>query len=112
MEPYPLSVRPGSQTIFDLGNAPRMAGVGEEDLRKSEGTTGMMSDALDRFLGDEDGAITVDWVVLTAGIVGLGMAVMVALSDSIGDVTDKIGSELDNAPTQADSIAKAAGGGN
>lgn len=32
-----------------------------------------------KFLQDEDGAITVDWVVLTAAIVGLQVAVLVAL---------------------------------
>jgi len=28
------------------------------------------------FRNDEDGAVTVDWVVLTAAIVGLGIAIM------------------------------------
>jgi len=29
-----------------------------------------------KFRNEEDGAVTVDWVVLTAAIVGLGLAVM------------------------------------
>lgn len=70
----------------------------------------MMWDALDQFLVNDDGAITVDWVVLTAGIVGLGIFVMVALSDNIGNVTDHIETELSNTPAQADSIANAAAG--
>ncbi|MGO4907630.1 Flp family type IVb pilin [Pseudorhodobacter sp. W20_MBD10_FR17] len=38
-----------------------------------------------RFLKSESGAVTVDWVVLTAAIVGLGMAVLVP----IGFTTDE-----------------------
>ena len=33
-----------------------------------------MSKFINQFLKDEDGAVTVDWVVLTAAIVGLGVA--------------------------------------
>ncbi|MGR3661936.1 MAG: hypothetical protein ACU0CA_12240 [Paracoccaceae bacterium] len=36
------------------------------------------------FAQDEDGAVTVDWVVLTAAIVGLGIAVL----SSVGGATD------------------------
>ena len=32
------------------------------------------------FFRDEDGAVTVDWVVLTAAIVGLGIAVLTSVS--------------------------------
>jgi len=38
------------------------------------------------FTNDESGAVTVDWVVLTAAIVGLGIAVVVAISGGIGDL--------------------------
>ena len=34
------------------------------------------------FRNDEDGAVTVDWVVLTAAIVGLGLAIMVSVGNS------------------------------
>jgi hypothetical protein len=34
------------------------------------------------FLASEDGAITVDWVVLTAAIVGLGIAVLIPIGFS------------------------------
>ena len=49
------------------------------------------------FRKDEDGAVTVDWVVLTAAIVGLGIAVMVAISENIGNVTNAIKDDLDKA---------------
>jgi len=40
-----------------------------------------------RFERDEDGAVTVDWVVLTAAIVGLGIAVLT----TVGGATDDYG---------------------
>ncbi|QQA41641.1 Flp family type IVb pilin [Pelagovum pacificum] len=51
-----------------------------------------MTKLLSKFRRDEDGAVTVDWVVLTAAIVGLGIAVLstvgtgtTALGDTISD---------------------------
>jgi Flp pilus assembly pilin Flp len=40
------------------------------------------------FKNDESGAVTVDWVVLTAAIVGLGMVVMTTVG---GGITGQIG---------------------
>ena len=42
-----------------------------------------MLNILKRFHKDEDGAVTVDWVVLTAAIVGLGLIVMAAIKPAI-----------------------------
>lgn len=42
------------------------------------------------FLTDESGAVTVDWVVLTAAIVGLGIAVI----STIGGGTNSLASEV------------------
>ena len=36
-----------------------------------------------RFNKDEDGAVTVDWVVLTAAIVGLGIAVIASVREGV-----------------------------
>ena len=38
---------------------------------------------VNNFARDEDGAVTVDWVVLTAAIVGLGIAVLASVGGSI-----------------------------
>ena len=46
------------------------------------------------FARDEDGAVTVDWVVLTAAIVGLGVAVMTSVSGGVGDLAGDISSSL------------------
>jgi Flp pilus assembly pilin Flp len=51
------------------------------------------------FKNDESGAVTVDWVVLTAAIVGLGIAVLTAVAGSIGNVTDAIDDDLATADT-------------
>ena len=42
------------------------------------------------FCRDEDGAVTVDWVVLTAAIVGLGIAVLTSVSGGTTSLADKI----------------------
>ena len=39
----------------------------------------MVKKAFSRFAADESGAVTVDWVVLTAAIVGLGFATFAAM---------------------------------
>jgi Flp pilus assembly pilin Flp len=38
---------------------------------------------LKNFKSDESGAVTVDWVVLTAAIVGLGMVVMSTVGEGV-----------------------------
>jgi hypothetical protein len=46
------------------------------------------------FLTSESGAVTVDWVVLTAAIVGLGLATMAVVSGGVEDLSRDIDSEL------------------
>lgn len=53
-----------------------------------------MLNAIKTFKNDEAGAVTVDWVVLTAALVGLGLAVMGVVSQGIGNVTGDIGDQL------------------
>ena len=48
------------------------------------------------FLNDEDGAVTVDWVVLTAAIVGLGVAGISSVQSGIVNLATSIGSAVDN----------------
>ncbi len=56
-----------------------------------------MLNSLIKFYKSEDGAITVDWVVLTAAIAGLGLAVVLVLRPKVEDKTVAIGSVLDAA---------------
>ncbi len=46
------------------------------------------------FTNDESGAVTVDWVVLTAAIVGLGIAVLGTVESGITSLGSKISTEL------------------
>ena len=53
-----------------------------------------MNTFIQNFLKDEDGAVTVDWVVLTAAVVGLGIAGVTAVNTGIGDLAESIGDEV------------------
>ena len=46
------------------------------------------------FARDEDGAVTVDWVVLTAAIVGLGMVVMKTVGGGIETMGTTVATDL------------------
>jgi len=48
------------------------------------------------FHNDESGAVTVDWVVLTAAIVGLGIAVLTSVSGGTTSLANKISNEINN----------------
>ncbi|MBM7068213.1 Flp family type IVb pilin [Actibacterium sp. 188UL27-1] len=48
-----------------------------------------------KFLKDEDGAVTVDWVVLTAAIVGLGIAVVGIMAQGTLTASGSLGSSLE-----------------
>ena len=41
------------------------------------------------FRNDEEGAVTVDWVVLTAAVVGLGVAALAAVKSGTGALSTK-----------------------
>jgi Flp pilus assembly pilin Flp len=49
------------------------------------------------FAKDEDGAVTVDWVVLTAAIVGLGLLVFQTIRPGIQNAANAIDTNLDDA---------------
>ena len=53
-----------------------------------------MLNFIKNFRNDEDGAVTVDWVVLTAAIVGLGIAVLTSVGQGTTALGDKISSQL------------------
>lgn len=53
-----------------------------------------MTRHLHGFWAEEDGAVTIDWVVLTAALVGLSIAVIAVFSSATGNVGDAISTEL------------------
>lgn len=53
---------------------------------------------ISKFLRKEDGAITVDWVVLSAAIIGLGMVVLIPIAYSTESSTQQIADGIENQP--------------
>ena len=53
-----------------------------------------MLNAIKTYLNDESGAVTVDWVVLTAAIVGLGILVITTVGQGTTTVAGKISSHM------------------
>jgi len=53
-----------------------------------------MLNFIKNFRRDEDGAVTVDWVVLTAAIVCLGIAVLTSVGNGTTALSSKISSNL------------------
>ena len=53
------------------------------------------------FRQEEDGAVTVDWVVLTAAVVGLGFAALAAIRTATGDLTTKITNHMSTLEIQS-----------
>ncbi len=49
---------------------------------------------VNQFRADEDGAVTVDWVVLTAAIVGLGIAVLTSVGGGTTQLANKVSSHM------------------
>ncbi|MFN6924520.1 MAG: hypothetical protein ACK4P8_02630 [Tabrizicola sp.] len=49
------------------------------------------------FLKDETGAVTVDWVVLTAAVVGLGLVVFNLIRPAVSSLAQQIGDEVNAA---------------
>jgi hypothetical protein len=47
-----------------------------------------------KFNAEEEGAVTVDWVVLTAAVVGLGAAALTMVSKGAGDASSAIDAHL------------------
>jgi Flp pilus assembly pilin Flp len=59
------------------------------------------------FLNDETGAVTVDWVVLTAAVVGLGLVVFTFVQPAISNLASDIGQEISEAGSKMKAADKA-----
>ncbi|MBE0552483.1 MAG: hypothetical protein IH625_02210 [Rhodobacteraceae bacterium] len=53
-------------------------------------------------LRDEDGAVTVDWVVLSAAIIGLGMLVLAPIAFTTDSVAVEVSGYIANVPVGYD----------
>ncbi len=54
-----------------------------------------MMNFIKNFRNDEDGAVTVDWVVLTAAVVGLAVAAYSSIETGASDLTNNTNTFLD-----------------
>lgn len=50
------------------------------------------------FVASEDGAVTVDWVVLSAAVIGVGMVVLLPIAYSTESSTQSIADDIRNRP--------------
>jgi hypothetical protein len=50
------------------------------------------------FAKDQDGAVTVDWVVLTAAVIGLGMVVLYPIAFATDSSTQGIADYIEQVP--------------
>ena len=55
-----------------------------------------------KFKKDEDGAVTVDWVVLCGAIVAVALAVVATVQTALDGGATAVGTNLTNAVTSAD----------
>ena len=56
-----------------------------------------MLNFIKNFRNDEDGAVTVDWVVLTAAVIALGGAAYTAIEDGATSMTDNVEAHMSTA---------------
>ena len=54
----------------------------------------MLNQFIERFVSEEDGAVTVDWVVLCAAVVGLAVAVATSMKGQLEAEADKLGDRI------------------
>ena len=52
-----------------------------------------------KFLKDEDGAVTIEWVALAAGVVLLALGVIAALDSALENTANSIAGGVQNAAT-------------
>jgi len=55
-----------------------------------------MAKLFKRFLRDESGAVTVDWVVITAAVVALAGVAFTALQTASGGLGNNVGAHMTN----------------
>lgn len=63
------------------------------------------------FLKDEAGAVTVDWVVLTAAVVGLGLLIFNWVRPAVSNLAEAINTELEDAQACMESNGTDCAGG-
>ncbi len=65
-----------------------------------------------KYFSDESGEVTIEWVLLTAGVVGISIAALTIIAGGIGTSAHKIAEELGGAGLVFASSEDDGGGGN
>jgi len=60
-----------------------------------------MKNLINAFVKDEEAAVTVDWVVLTAAVVGLAIAVAATMQTALDDAATTISGKLQTVVSDA-----------
>jgi Flp pilus assembly pilin Flp len=72
------------------------SGVSQNDLKRLEGSMTKFT----KFLSDDAGAVTIDWVALTAGILLLGIIVVYTIfNGGVASLVSSINSTLESVTT-------------
>lgn len=50
------------------------------------------------FQDDDSGAVTVDWVVLSAAVIGMGLVVLMPIAFSTESATSKVSADVSSVP--------------
>ena len=61
---------------------------------KDSRRTNLMLKIVYRFYNDESGAVTVDWVVLSAAIIGMGMLVLTPIAYSTDSSASRVANNI------------------
>ncbi len=56
----------------------------------------MLRFGLERFMADESGAVSVDWVALAGALVGLAVLIVLNVTQGAMDASSKLGDDLSN----------------
>lgn len=56
------------------------------------------SKVIEKLVTDESGAVTVDWVLITAAVASMGVLVLLVIAPGLNPVTAKVEPATDNAP--------------
>ena len=67
---------------------------GQKGANFSEPQVKMMFSSVIRFLNSENGAVTDDWIVMCAGVIGISIVVLAAISQSATDQAAAISSVI------------------
>lgn len=55
-----------------------------------------MHSLIQKFISDQTGATTVDWVVLSAAVIGMGMVILTPIAFSADSVADDLAGDIRN----------------